>query len=192
MIYTDATPSITAAIVAGSVNTTQLTNDGVTYAKLQNVTDNRLLGRSAGSAGDVQELTTGAGLALSGGVLSATTTYEEGTFTLTATGFSGTPPSGTASYVRVGKQVTINLPSLSGTSNATTFTVTGLPVALYPSTAGNLEFMTRGYQDSGHLTALIGVQPSSGLLEVLPMPSLSWATTGTKLVAQTAITYKLP
>lgn len=60
-------------------------------------------------------------------------TYEEGTFTVTATGFSGTAPSGTARYVRVGKQVTLQLPTLtSNTSNATTFTVTGLPAALYP------------------------------------------------------------
>lgn len=69
--YNDATPSITASIIAGSISATELTNDSVTYAKIQNVTDNRLLGRSAGSNGDVQELTTGTGLTLSGGVLSA-------------------------------------------------------------------------------------------------------------------------
>ena len=34
----------------------------------------------------------------------------EGTFTVTATGFSGTAPTGTARYVRIGKQVTLFLP----------------------------------------------------------------------------------
>lgn len=49
-------------------------NDAVTYAKMQNVSAaNRLLGRgSAGGAGDVEELTLGTGLSLSGTVLSAT------------------------------------------------------------------------------------------------------------------------
>lgn len=51
-----------------------IANDAVTYAKIQNVTDARILGRSAGSAGDVQELTVGTGLQLSGGVLSNTVT----------------------------------------------------------------------------------------------------------------------
>ena len=66
LTYTDATPSITAAIVAGSVNTTQLTNDGVTYAKIQNVSaTDRLLGRVSAGAGDVEEVVcTPAGRAL--------------------------------------------------------------------------------------------------------------------------------
>lgn len=36
---------------------------GITYAKIQNVTEDRLLGRNAGSAGSVQEITIGSGLA---------------------------------------------------------------------------------------------------------------------------------
>lgn len=55
-----------------TVGTSQIDADSVTYAKIQNVTDARLLGRSAGSAGDCQEITVGSGLSLSGGELSAT------------------------------------------------------------------------------------------------------------------------
>lgn len=58
----------------GTIATAGIANDAVTYTKIQNVTDARLLGRSAGSAGDVQELTIGTGLQLSGGVLSNTVT----------------------------------------------------------------------------------------------------------------------
>lgn len=58
----------------GEVATAGIANDAITYSKIQNVTDARLLGRSAGSAGDVQELTVGTGLLLSGGVLSNTVT----------------------------------------------------------------------------------------------------------------------
>ena len=72
--YNDTLNYLSADLFAGSINTADLTNDGVTYAKIQNVTDNRLLGRSAGSAGDVQELTVGGGLTLSSGVLSADVT----------------------------------------------------------------------------------------------------------------------
>jgi len=49
--------------------TATIKNDAVTFAKFQNVTDARLLGRSAGSSGDMQELTVSAPITLSGGVL---------------------------------------------------------------------------------------------------------------------------
>jgi hypothetical protein len=58
--------------VSGSGSTWTIDNDAVTYAKIQNVTDARLLGRSAGSSGDCQEITVGAGLSLSAGALTAT------------------------------------------------------------------------------------------------------------------------
>jgi hypothetical protein len=62
---------------SGSENagvTLDITDDAVTFAKIQNITDNRLLGRSAGSSGDAQEITVGTGLSLSGGVLTSTIT----------------------------------------------------------------------------------------------------------------------
>lgn len=58
--------------VSASGATWTIDNDTVTYAKIQNVTDARLLGRSAGSSGDCQEITVGSGLSLSGGSLTAT------------------------------------------------------------------------------------------------------------------------
>jgi hypothetical protein len=54
--------------------TTSIANSAVTYAKIQNVTAARLLGRHAASAGLVQEISIGSGLSLDSatGVLSAT------------------------------------------------------------------------------------------------------------------------
>ena len=55
--------------------------------------------------------------------------YEEGSFTFTGTGFT-TSPTKTAYYTKIGDQVTVQLPDITGTSNTTAMTITGLPVAL--------------------------------------------------------------
>ena len=60
----DATLADTGALTIG--------NQKVTYAKIQNVTDDKLLGRSAGSAGAPMEIAIGSGVSLSGGTLTAT------------------------------------------------------------------------------------------------------------------------
>ena len=53
--------------------------------------------------------------------------YEEGTFTFTGTGFT-TSPTGTAYYTKIGDQVTLRIPDITGLSNTTAMTITGLPV----------------------------------------------------------------
>ena len=61
----------TVNIATSAVTTAKIANSNVTYAKIQDVVDARLLGRSAGSTGVVQELTVGSGLTLSGGTLTS-------------------------------------------------------------------------------------------------------------------------
>jgi hypothetical protein len=53
----------------GPVVTGDVQDEAITYAKIQDVTDDRLLGRSAGTAGPPMEITVGAGLSLNAGVL---------------------------------------------------------------------------------------------------------------------------
>jgi hypothetical protein len=60
--------------VSASGATWTIDNTVVTYAKIQDVTDARLLGRSAGTAGSAQEITVGTGLSLSAGNLTSTIT----------------------------------------------------------------------------------------------------------------------
>lgn len=56
----------------GTVATAGIADAAITYAKVQNVTDARLLGRSSGSSGPPIEITVGSGLSLSAGALTAT------------------------------------------------------------------------------------------------------------------------
>lgn len=82
-----ATNVATSTAMSGDVtisNTgvTTIAADAVTFAKFQNITSSRLLGRTTASAGDVEELTVGAGLSLSAGSLSSDVTLT-GTQTLT-------------------------------------------------------------------------------------------------------------
>jgi hypothetical protein len=51
------TPSAGVLTNATGLPTAGLVNDAVTYAKMQNVTASRVLGRTAGSAGDTEEMT---------------------------------------------------------------------------------------------------------------------------------------
>lgn len=63
------TGSFAATIANLAVTTAKVANDAITYAKLQNVVANRLLGREPGADGDAQELQLGSNLVISGGAL---------------------------------------------------------------------------------------------------------------------------
>lgn len=68
----DAGAVVEADIANNAVSTNKIANDAVTYAKIQNVsTTSRLLGRASAGAGDIEEITIGSGLSLTGTTLSA-------------------------------------------------------------------------------------------------------------------------
>lgn len=60
--------------------------------------------------------------------------YEEGSFTGTGQGFVS-DPSYSISYVKIGKIVTLTIPTFDGTSDSTGFQITGIPSNLRPSTS---------------------------------------------------------
>lgn len=71
-IFAGPTTGADAAPTFRAIVTADYPAASITYAKIQNVTDSRLLGRSAGSAGAPMEITVGAGLSLAAGSLTAT------------------------------------------------------------------------------------------------------------------------
>ena len=116
--------------------------------------------------------------------------YREGTYTATATGMT-TSPTGTVTFVRVGNMVTMELPTISGTSNATSFTLTGMPTTIRPSAARIV--LTRG-QDNGSGAWFYGVAviDTGGVITLYTNPSVSlWTAVNTKANLQQTISYPI-
>lgn len=84
LVYTDGTPLLSRAALTGDVtasagsNTTTIANDAVTFAKMQNITSDRLLGRDTAGSGDTEELTVSDGVEFSGstGIVSSSRTLN--------------------------------------------------------------------------------------------------------------------
>lgn len=73
----DVNPTI---IAAGQVVTASITDKNVTYAKIQDVANNRLLGNVSGGSGPTQEITIGAGLLVNSTTLTAPAFPPKGSF----------------------------------------------------------------------------------------------------------------
>ena len=118
--------------------------------------------------------------------------YTTDTFTVTATGFSGTAPSGTVRWVQIGTQMTVHLPNLTGTSNATTFTLTGIPAALDPVS----NVIVAVYTQDAFLFGPGGLSISAGgtwsVYYGKAANGLDWTASGTKRLPGAAITYLVP
>jgi hypothetical protein len=117
------------------------------------------------SVGNATPTTSGAGITFPATQSASTDAntlddYEEGSFTFTGTGFT-TSPTKTAYYTKIGDQVTVQLPDITGTSNTTAMTITGLPVALRSARAYtfsglvyNASVINNGYFYGAHANAV--------------------------------------
>lgn len=97
-------------------------NDAITYAQIQNVTTNKLLGRATAGSGDIEEITLGTGLSYTGTTLNVTA----GVGTVTSVdiiGNDGIIPSG-GPIVAAGS-ITLDLGAITPNSVASVGTVTG-------------------------------------------------------------------
>ena len=112
---------------------------------------------------------------------------QSGTFPVTTEGFAAPSPSGTASYLRNGNIVLLNMPFLSGTSNSTDFRIYGL--------IPELEAAVFTYQMTV-ITAASVVQIGSITVEHLNLrvypnvQSDDWALTGAKTLWNPTVIYR--
>ena len=115
--------------------------------------------------------------------------YEEATVTLTATGMT-TTPTGVARFTRNGDTVTINTPFISGTSNATTFTLTGIPTSFRPTS--NRIILLRVQDNSGSLLLGMGVIDLSGNITISKdVGGTAFTASGVKAIYNLQATYHI-
>lgn len=124
-----------------------------------------------------------------------TLTATNGSFTGTPTGGTGfSPATVTITWVRLGNFVGMTVPATTGTSNATTFTITGtFPAALIPATATKFTPCTL-LKDNGAAPTSTGyVNVASGVLTFgFALTSNSWTAAGNKgISSNTNFVYSL-
>jgi len=114
--------------------------------------------------------------------------YTEHTpFTVTGTGFT-TSVTGTARAIQIGNVVTLAIPDLAGTSNATTFTVTGVPAPLLDVPRA-LRMPVSVLSGTYHLGIM--VLSGAGITVYADESFGAWAATGAKELLAADVTYLL-
>lgn len=180
---------------AGRFSSLLFQNSGVLSAQIFTDTLTKLLTFTTNAAGwgmafnvngigTLLALTTGGaitGLGPSAGV-QVDMTPDRGTFTLTHTGFT-TAVTSTATWYRIGNMVILNTGSAQGTSNATTWTASGLPAAIRPVAGINQTIVIGDCEDAGVSTAgNVQVTPVTGALSFGKgfQAGGAWTASGTK------------
>ena len=113
--------------------------------------------------------------------------YRVASFTATATGMT-TSPTGTVSFARAGNLVIMTLPEISATSNATTFTLTGMPTTCRPSAN---RYVTVRVADNGGALAVGNAKiDSSGVITIYKdMAGSGFTAAGGKILGNLTISY---
>lgn len=83
-----------------------------------------------------------------------TVPYYEDNFTLTITGTT-VGNTATARYIRTGRQVTLYIPNLTGTSNTTACTFTGIPAELQPTRSFQFGTGNSLFTDNGAVVSTV-------------------------------------
>lgn len=110
-------------------------------------------------------------------------TPDHGTYTATGTGFSGTAPSSTAVWTKMGAHVTVTITAIQGTSNATSFTITGMPAIIQPARTQYLACPSDFFDTSSSLlvnTVAASISTAGVITLYLGGNSSGWVNTGTK------------
>jgi len=129
-----------------------------------------------------------AGLKLSSGGTSLKA-YTEGTFTATLTGCT-TAPTQTCNCVKIGKIVTISMPAaLSGTSNATTMTITGMNTGYAPLITQQVAYVAVKDNGGAYTMGLATIDIFGVITFSKDLAGTAFTSSGTKGVQAFTITY---
>lgn len=115
---------------------------------------------------------------------------EDGTYTGTLTGFAA-PPTGTLRFRREGKLVRVYIPAITGTSNATSCTLTGMPTDIRPQRAQAFPVLIT---DNGTNAMGWCSVATTGVMTLYPSAALSatgWTNSGTKAVVEQSVGWSL-
>ncbi len=110
------------------------------------------------------------------------TNGTSGSFTGTWGGFS-TPPATTITWKKIGNLVTLVMPASTGTSNAPTFILVGLPSALNPVTGATQSVPCFGMMDNGAAVAsasMVTVNNAGVIAFSKDASGTGWTASGTK------------
>ena len=157
--------------------------DNITLSVATSVTDNLIQGTAA-KGFNFTANTSAAGM-----TSQLLNYYEEGTWTATLTGCT-TSPTVTATATRVGRVVTINIPGLSGTSNSTSKSITGMPAQYRP--AGQQRGFYAQVSDNG-LPSVVGsvfVEASGTVLVFAGPNNDNWTALGTCVIQNMNLTFQ--
>jgi len=115
--------------------------------------------------------------------------HMDGSFTATLTDLTTTVTT-EIKYTVVGRIVTLYIPSASGTSNSTSFTITGLPIILTPQTnSGFILCRTRNNGSDG--LGMFRIQTDSVMYFFSNVDGSTFASSGEKGVLSSTVTYRL-
>lgn len=118
-------------------------------------------------------------------------TYETGTFTATATTGFTTTPSATFNYAKFGNLVIISpAGAISGTSNAGTFVITGVPAAIRPA-APRYAFATTADNGGASGVGFLGVNADGSIDVFRDLSATAFTAAGTKTLGPLGFSYTL-
>jgi hypothetical protein len=113
-----------------------------------------------------------------------------GTFTGTLTGMTGTDPTGTCAYTKLGNIVVLFIPLISGVSDATTMTLTGLPSLIQPARTFGIT-VSNPTDNSAVLESCTAVFAAGSGTITFQRASANWTASGNKSVSAMTLTYSI-
>jgi hypothetical protein len=203
---------IKEAIVDGQVGTNDIDDNAVTLAKLAQLGALSVLGNAVNSTADVAAIAAASNDTLlrrtanalsfgqlTAGMFPATVVPDAAlstavairttnTYTATLTGCT-TSPTGTVAYEKIGTIVVLSIPGITGTSNATSATLTGAPAAIRPT---NSQTMLMRVIDNAAGSIGTAVMDSAGTITLgLGITGSSFTNSGTKGTLALTLAYPL-